>query len=264
MIAMTIVFEAKGSRKKELITAISGVLMLEAKYQGAPSFAYKIGENYTVNREGNLDTDDSVDQEEVITLLECLKEAGFEPAANEAEEAENAEEEVQSAEAGISNEIYVNKTAPEYGEWKEIPTVTEYSIGIPEDTMPEDKMINLKNLLKTRAVLIKHALGVDELPMEIEEGVICFNWFKGRQLTSEELSVYTGFISRLCEFARKRKRINIKEDNEVPNEKYSFRVFLLSLGYKGDDTKADRKLLLSRLSGSAAFRDGRPGTTENN
>ena len=53
----------------------------------------------------------------------------------------------------------------------------------------------------------------------------------------------------------KQKRITAKpKENE--NEKYAFRCFLLRLGFIGDEYKADRKLLLSKLSGSSAFKAG--------
>ncbi|MDH7567954.1 MAG: virulence associated protein, partial [Clostridiales bacterium] len=38
------------------------------------------------------------------------------------------------------------------------------------------------------------------------------------------------------------------------NEKYIFRVWLLRLGFIGDEYKEARKLLLDRLEGNAAFR----------
>ncbi|MDH7567953.1 MAG: virulence associated protein, partial [Clostridiales bacterium] len=38
------------------------------------------------------------------------------------------------------------------------------------------------------------------------------------------------------------------------NEKYIFRVWLLRLGFIGNEFKAARKLLLDRLEGNAAFR----------
>jgi CRISPR/Cas system-associated protein endoribonuclease Cas2 len=55
--------------------------------------------------------------------------------------------------------------------------------------------------------------------------------------------------------ARNSKRITAKE-HEVPNEKYAFRCFLLRLGFIGAEYKGYRKILLERLSGSAAYRDG--------
>ena len=55
--------------------------------------------------------------------------------------------------------------------------------------------------------------------------------------------------------AKKSKRIIAKE-HEVLNEKYTFRCFLLRLGFIGQEYKECRKILLENLRGSAAYRDG--------
>lgn len=71
----------------------------------------------------------------------------------------------------------------------------------------------------------------------------------------EEALAYTKFISAICEMSKKQKRVTAKpKENE--NEKYAFRCFLLRLGFIGDEFKADRKILLSKLDGSAAFKAG--------
>jgi hypothetical protein len=46
------------------------------------------------------------------------------------------------------------------------------------------------------------------------------------------------------------------KQREVENPKYSFRCFLLGLGFIGDEYKAARKILLKNLDGSAAFKSG--------
>ena len=47
----------------------------------------------------------------------------------------------------------------------------------------------------------------------------------------------------------------LAKETEVESEKYAFRCFLLRLGYVGEESKADRKILLRNLSGHAAFRN---------
>jgi hypothetical protein len=42
----------------------------------------------------------------------------------------------------------------------------------------------------------------------------------------------------------------------VENEKYTFRCFLLRLGFIGEEYKETRKVLLKNLSGSSAFKSG--------
>jgi hypothetical protein len=48
----------------------------------------------------------------------------------------------------------------------------------------------------------------------------------------------------------------LRKEKEIDNDKYAFRCFLLRLGFIGDEYKAERKLLLRNLTGSAAFKSG--------
>ncbi|MFZ7134045.1 MAG: hypothetical protein ACOWWR_17000 [Eubacteriales bacterium] len=60
-------------------------------------------------------------------------------------------------------------------------------------------------------------------------------------------------IAQLCTTAKEKKRITAVE-RVVENERYSFRCFLLKLGFIGNEYKEARKVLLSRLAGNSAFR----------
>ena len=66
---------------------------------------------------------------------------------------------------------------------------------------------------------------------------------------------YTKFIASLCKMSIGVKRVN-ESSKAVINEKYAFRCFLLRLGFIGDEFKQDRKILLEKLFGSSAFRNG--------
>ena len=79
-----------------------------------------------------------------------------------------------------------------------------------------------------------------------------FAWF---QFTTnpDEVSAYTEFVSRLCDLARKLKRVS-SCTNQSDNDKYAFRCFLLRLGFIGDEYKKARKVLLKNLTGNSAFR----------
>ena len=41
--------------RKDVVKAMEEILNVKAKYQGPPSFGYKVGE-YTVDRDGNVNT----------------------------------------------------------------------------------------------------------------------------------------------------------------------------------------------------------------
>ena len=103
-----------------------------------------------------------------------------------------------------------------------------------------------------KGILIKKALGVDDLPINLIGERLDFPWFK-TDSTPDEIHTYMEFVTALCNMAKNQKRINAKE-KEVENEKYAFRCFLLRLGFIGNEYKTARKILLRNLSGSSAFK----------
>ena len=117
-----------------------------------------------------------------------------------------------------------------------------------------ESIANLNHLVESKATLIKKALGVEDLMITAEDDKISFPWFSGFP-APEEISAYAKFIGKLCGMAKTQKHVTAK-DKVVDNDKYAFRCFLLRLGFIGDEYKADRKILLSKLSGSSAFKSG--------
>lgn len=123
-------------------------------------------------------------------------------------------------------------------------------------TMPAEQVNkqNLSNLLASKGDLIKKAIGVESLPVLEKAEFIEFPWFD--EVTAEEAKTYMKFIQAICELTMKQKRIAANK-TAAENEKYAFRCFLLKLGFIGDEYKQDRKILLSKLSGSTAFKNGK-------
>lgn len=218
---MVLHFNVKGESRKAMVTAIEKETGGKAKYLGVPSCAYEIG-NYTVGRNGELEFGDFDDIDESVPVIDaCIMATGITPA-----------------------------------EWKETTateeTETEDSLELTV-TIPFEKVNvgNLTNLLEAKGNLIKDALGITDLRFEMNEDSVSFPWFS--KVKPEEALTYTKFIGAICEMTMKQKRITAKpKKNE--NEKYAFRCFLLRLGFIGDEYKADRKLLLSKLNGSSAFK----------
>ena len=231
---MRIEFHRTGAERKALVTAIGEILEFRPKYKGMPSAAYEI-DYFTVTKEGTLEFDDRADSEEVENLLEQLAERGIVAApaemaqawlnAREAELSEKSETEPQEANAGLTVEIPLDKVA----------------VG------------NLTKLLDAKGNLIRKALGITDLRIEVLEDHVAFPWFS--QADSDSAAAYTHFISALCEISRNAKRVTATE-KPVDNEKYAFRCFLLRLGFIGSEYKAERKILLKNLTGSSAFKNG--------
>ena len=131
----------------------------------------------------------------------------------------------------------------------------EANVGLTVE-IPLDKVSlgNLTKLLEAKGKLVRKALGISELPMEILEDRVLFPWFEELP-DPDAVKAYTHFISALCEMSRNAKRVTATE-KPVDNEKYAFRCFLLRLGFIGSEYKAERKILLKNLTGSSAFKDG--------
>jgi len=79
-----------------------------------------------------------------------------------------------------------------------------------------------------------------------------FPWFGGT-IDAEHTAAYSTLVSQLCKTAKEKKRVTAKEKEVSGSPKYAMRCFLLSLGCIGDEYKAARKILTSRLEGNASF-----------
>lgn len=126
-----------------------------------------------------------------------------------------------------------------------------FTVSIPLDKV---KVGNLTNLLESKGYLIKHALHIDDLRFELNEDSISFPWFSELP-EPDEVHAYSALIAALCKMSKEQKRISATE-KPVDNERYSFRCFLLRLGFIGDEYKTDRRILMRYLPGNSAFKGG--------
>ncbi len=220
---MDLKYNVTGAKRKELVNLIAHFIGCDARYLGAPSFAYEV-DYFTIDRNGSVSFDDSADSEVIERLTEML---------------------------------YDNSFIAEASEEQRKPT--GIAIQIPAANLTEAQLLNLHAILDAKGSLIKKALGVDSLPVNRVDGRLDFPWFSA-SCSPEELQAYMKLITALCEMAKNQKRITAKE-KAVDNEKYAFRCFLLRLGFIGHACKADRKILLRDLSGSSAFKSRKAGVS---
>lgn len=280
---MEISYNVTGAKRKELVNVISKATGMKAVYKFMPTCNFEIG-SFTVNKEGTLLIDAHADNEEVARVLEAIAAASFEGETQDTQEspAEDASaEEVLAEEESLPSQ----EDATEAAEFMETDTTEETDNNKAEvaDSMEEaetteaeesstpeaasertgltveiplDKVDvgNLTKLLDAKGGLIKKALGISELPIEVLEEKAAFPWF-GELPDNDAVQAYTHFISALCQMSKNAKRVTVTE-KAVDNEKYAFRCFLLRLGFIGAEYKTERKILLKNLTGSSAFRNG--------
>ena len=243
---MELNFNVTGAKRKELVSEIARIDGSKKEYLGVPSCAYQVGD-FHISKDGVV----SADEEKLMDILETLMVAGFEPAGQTKEEGKDEPQEAHSE---------AEKTEPTE---RPMPSQNEgeaLTIEIPLAGFDENALANLDNLIKSKGWLIKKALGIEELPIKVGEASMKFPWFK-KMPDSDECQAFTDFIGKLAEHSKKQKRISSKV-KETENEKYAFRCFLLRLGFIGTEYKKQRKILLSRLNGSSAFKVGKPAGDE--
>jgi len=208
----------EGRQRKELAAAIDEITGEKAVYMKTPTYAYQIG-SFTIECNGNLAC---ADEAALAEMLLGLAEKGF------TAEPESQEDSINADDSGL--------------------TVT-----VPVTVVSVD---NLNNLLEAKGVLIKKALGITDISIKIEEDKVSFSWFP-EMPEPDEVKAYTEFIAAICQMSKKQKRISATE-RSTDNEKFTFRIFLIRLGFIGDEYKTTRRILLQNLSGNSAWRNGAP------
>lgn len=235
---MRVEFNKAGAERKALVTAIGEILGTKPKYMGMPTMAYDFG-GLIIDKNGGAEFEENIFPKDIADLLQKLADRGFTAENREVLEqveeiAEESEETPQGENVGLTVAIPLEK------------------IGVG----------NLTNLLDAKGYLIKKALGVEDIRIEIDEEKVSFPWFS--ELPDADVSrAYQNFIAAICKMSKEQKRINATE-KPVDNEKYAFRCFLLRLGFIGAEYKTDRKILLKNLDGSSAFKSGAKKEAEDN
>jgi len=298
--AMAINYNLTGAQRKTLVTAITEILETESKYLGAPSFAYQVGE-YHIDKNGTvtgpentnmvdllhqngfradektyadapnpdeLAVEDTSDISDFNTYRAELSDPDY-PDRMELFSATDDEDAIRQAYAFTNNEVVLlelHQMDEDYNEVRSIdlpPNPYRLTIEVPLEGFNPEKLDNLCKMVTAKETLLKTALGVETLPIQVREDSIRFPWFWSEDiLTAEEVATYSTFIGLLCTTAKEKKRVTAKVGEMPENPKFAFRCFLLSLGMIGDEYKVARKILLSKLGGNSAWKGGPPPKVE--
>ena len=193
---MIIELHFTGNERKELVKAVSEIIGVPAEYQYMPTCAYKIGDFYTVTKEGNLEISDSADGKEVEMLIDELVHRGYDVPLDEEEN-------------GLTVEM-------------------------PLELVDDATIDRLRKIVENKGELFKAAFKTDNLEIVAEADKICFPWFTVEN--DGDADAYCTFISMLCKFAKNQKRINNKpETTDNPKYTmrcYLLRLGMIGTEYK--------------------------------
>jgi len=211
-------YNVTGAERKALAGAVSEIVGKPAVYQKAPSFAYTIGP-YSISRNGTLTCFGQEGEGHLEHLVSGLQKRGYVP------------------EAGVPQ--------------NDSNTLT---IEMPKDGFDENACINLEKIIASKKTVLQKALGAESLKVIFTEGTIRFPWFTLCGIEGEA-DAYSRLAAALCKMAKNQKRVTAKE-RDCGNDKYVMRLFLIRLGFIGDEYKPARKILLQNLAGNGSWKSG--------
>ncbi len=233
--------------RKELANAITSVTGRKMLYQGPPTFIFTDG-TFVITRDGNLEVKDFEDN------------------------------------VGVLKELAAQRLIDD--SWDEDRYIL--SIDLPMNRYSVRSITHLLQIIWSKEELINKAAEtkacfrlskefieriIKEPPTSVSEFLLLWNEAGGEEVTKglafdeegihftgfpytedgEWTKAYTDLVAAIGNEACIARRVKFAKP-DVENERYYFRVWLIRLGFDGDDYKISRKKLLSNLSGNSAFR----------
>lgn len=183
--------------------------------------------------------------EEAVTAPEngnVAPNTGKEPPEDEATETTEPTEESTD-----SNETDVNKAETEDEE-------TKLTLSLPKEKFSPAAIDRLKALVSSKKSLLMKVLNAEDLPIVVTDDLVQFPWFTLQHIDGE-VQAYSQLVYLLAKRALTSARISAVE-KPTDNEKFTMRLFLNNLGFKGEEFKFARRFLIRNLEGNGAWRYG--------
>ncbi len=257
---MELIYNAKNNRK-ELVSALETLTQEKAVYLKAPSYGYLVA-GYTVTREGNIVVPDDAEDTETDELIASLENMGFvcimtekhedltvkdEEPETEPEEDESEDPEESEAEEADEDEEEAKESEPEPVEEKEPTHVT---LSFPVELFAQDAIDRMKAIVQSKQNLLKKALGTDVLVIQTTDNKVLLPWFTDHGLEGE-VDAYSKLAFAIAKMAITQNRVTATE-KQNPDEKLAMRLFLIRLGFVGDEYKTARAILMRNFNSSVS------------
>lgn len=237
-------FKTTGIERKTIASTLAQSLGETAKYAGTPTYAYEVG-GWFIDRQGNLTTPElPIDQKGSLRqVLDALKEAGVTTEGNGTVVVTFGDHTINTL-RNLTNLIRSKQSLIR-------KAFNRQDAIIPENflTAFNSSIDSLEDFGGTKNTEVQENSG---LAFNLDNKTIQFSFFNSI-LGADEVLAFITLCWQINEQAKKQK-IASGLEKETENDKYTFRVWLLKIGFIGEAFKEERKVLLSRLSGNAAFR----------
>ena len=158
-------------------------------------------------------------------------------------------------EGNFESEESMEDVTDEQSEETPVPEVTEPEkivIELPDSYLDEAELGRARAIVASKATVLKKALETNDLSIERKEDKICFPWFTNHGIDGEA-KAYMQLVSGIAKRAKMLTRVTATE-SPSDNDKFTMRLFLVSLNFKGAEYAFARKFLLRNLSGNSGWR----------
>lgn len=231
---------------------IDGAPALEESALGAED---PTEENVSDAVEANVEESEDVLDE---TVVEEDKIAAAEDSAASKETLAESIEESEAPvlpEGNFESAEATKEATGEPSEETSIPEATEPKkivIELPGSYLDEAELGRVRAIVASKATVLKKALETDDLSIERKEDKVCFPWFTDHGIDGEA-KAYMQLVSGIAKRAKMLTRVTATE-SPSDNDKFTMRLFLVSLNFKGPEYAFARKFLLRNLSGNSGWR----------
>ncbi|ADK13432.1 hypothetical protein [Clostridium ljungdahlii] len=231
--------------RKETVKILGEHFGVKPEYMGVPSFAYQIKSPQgiiTVDKEGEIKNSEGIE----VELEELLNDFQEESVKAETEHSEIIFS--IAGHTGITLRNLINMISSKQ-------TLIKKALGIETDIVTKEFVEGINNIRISSIEDFKTAvldIGEEKCPginFNFEKETLEFKFIKD----FENAEIAVQFVEALNESSKKFKHSSPKE-RQTDNEKYTFRTWLLRLGFIGERYKQARKELLKNLGGNSAFR----------
>ena len=231
---------------------IDGAPALEESALGAED---PTEENVSDAVEANVEESEDVLDETVVEEDKIA--AAEDSAASKETSAESIEESEAPVlpEGNFESAEATKEATGEPSEETSIPEATEPKkivIELPGSYLDEAELGRVRAIVASKASVLKKALETDDLSIERNEDKICFPWFTDHGIDGEA-KAYMQLISGIAKRAKMLTRVTATE-SPSDNDKFTMRLFLVSLNFKGTEYAFARKFLIRNLTGNSGWR----------
>ena len=216
---MRINYNVTGADRKALVRAMVELLGEPPVYQGAPSFAYCC-RSYRVDKDGMVSVPDDASSEDIHKLVELLRRRGFQPTSRT----------LPKRRSPPIPQMSLNRQKPM------MPRCPLWTTGLRCRTVASPrKRRKPAEDCRQQSAPAQESIGTDSLEIVITDTTIRFPWFTLHGIDGEA-DAYNRLVTAMCKMAKGQKRVVAKEC-ATDNEKFAMRLFLIRLGFIGDEYK---------------------------